>query len=114
MHGSRRKGISMGEHSGARQESQSPQNEPAQASAAIDGNSDAHALLGHLARTEGVTPETVATLLLRCDSERLRNAILAELSAKWGNAAVQRTLAAEQQQRAGRHDSVPSAAPQGQ
>jgi hypothetical protein len=77
-------------------------------SAVLDGNTDAHALLGHIAKTEGVTPETVAALLLRCDNERLRNAILKELASKWGNAAVQRTLAVEKEQRAGQKDLAPS------
>src|SRR5882757_4234536 len=99
----------MGEHGGARREPQSPQSEGIRAPAAIDDNADGHALLGHLASTEGITPETVAALLLRCNSERLRHAILAELSSKWGNAAVQRTLAAaERQQRARQGDSTPS------
>jgi hypothetical protein len=67
-----------------------------QTTAPVDGAVDARALLQHLAVTMGVTPDTVAAALRRHRSEHLRAAVLAEISARWGLAAVQRTLEAEQ------------------
>ena len=54
-----------------------------QTTAAIDDHIDVRALLQHLAVTRGITPETVASLLLHCQSERLRNAILMEIMHTW-------------------------------
>lgn len=65
----------------------------------------ASALLQQLARTVGVTPDTVAAALRRHRSERLRAAILAEIAARWGNAAVQRTLDAERRLHASAPDT---------
>jgi hypothetical protein len=91
----------MGEHDTAQRTKQSTQSDPGNESVADEGNADAYVLLAQLARNEeGVTPDSVAALLARYDSERMRNSILIELSAKWGNSAVQRTLAAERRRRA--------------
>jgi len=80
---------------GPTQQLQSARDGHEQATAPVDGAVDARALLQHLAVTDGVTPETVAAALRRYPNQHLRTAVLAEISARWGLAAVQRTLEAE-------------------
>src|SRR5689334_825661 len=86
----------MGDSSATR-ESPPRHDDHAASASTIETNSDARALLDRLASTEGLTPGTVAALLHNCSSESMRNSILAEVGARWGNSGVQQTLAAERQ-----------------
>ena len=76
------------------QQREGSQDERIPVSVAINDSVGVGGLLQRLFRSGGATPESVAALLRRCSSERLRHAILTEIGARWGNTGVQQTLAA--------------------
>ena len=94
-------GNMAADHEGPTRQPQASKDRGERTSASVDPAVDAGAFLQHLATTEGVTADTVAAALRNYRNDGLRAAVLAEISARWGNTGVQKVIDAEQRLNSG-------------